>query len=173
MRYTFTKRIFKILLYRIREMNTQYARDLRKNATECEQRLWFHLRAHCLQGFKFKRQQPIGPYIVDFICFETRCIVEADGGQHAEQIGYDENRDDWLRQRGFTVLRFWNNEILTNTNGVLERILEVCLKNRNPSPQPLPPRGGAKDGDAPVGEPSSFLNPHSSWGGVMRRGSAG
>jgi len=67
-------------------MSLENVRELRKNATDCERLLWLHLRAHRLQGFKFKRQQPIGAYIVDFVCFETRCIVEADGGQHSEQI---------------------------------------------------------------------------------------
>ena len=87
-------------------MNLQRARELRKNATECERVLWFHLRAHRLERFRFKRQQPIGPYIVDFVCFEARCIVEADGGQHAEQCAYDAGRSRDLQQSGYTVLRF-------------------------------------------------------------------
>lgn len=123
-------------------MNTERARDLRKNATNCERLLWFHLRAHRLQGFKFKRQHPIGIYIVDFVCFEARCIVEADGSQHAEQTEYDTRRDGWLRSQGFTVLRFWNNDILANTEGVLERIAEVCRERLDsPSPQPLSHQG--------------------------------
>jgi len=124
-------------------MTLENARELRKNATDCERLLWLHLRAHRLQGFKFKRQQPIGAYIVDFVCFETRCIVEADGGHHAEQIDYDTRRDDWLKSQGFTVLRFWNNDILANTEGVLETILSACLEYvDSPSPQPLPRQGG-------------------------------
>jgi very-short-patch-repair endonuclease len=124
-------------------MSLENARELRKNATDCERLLWVHLRAHRLQGFKFKRQQPIGAYIVDFVCFETRCIVEADGGQHSEQIEYDARRDDWLKSQGFSVLRFWNNDILTNTEGVLETILSACLAYMaSPSPQPLPRQGG-------------------------------
>ena len=104
---------------------------------------WLHLRAHRLQGFKFKRQQPIGFYIVDFVCFEARLIVEADGGHHAEQVEYDTRRDDWLRSQGFTVLRFWNNDILGNTEGVLETILSACRERvDSPSPQPLPRQGG-------------------------------
>ena len=122
-------------------MSLVNARELRKNATDCERLLWQHLRAHRLQDLKFKRQQPLGLYIVDFVCFEVRLIVEADGGHHAEQVEYDKRRDDWLRSQGFTVLRFWNNEILTNIEGVLERILAVCEEN-SPSPQPLPRRGG-------------------------------
>ena len=124
-------------------MSLENARELRKNATDCERLLWLHLRAHRLQGFKFKRQQPIGAYIVDFVCFETRCIVEADGGQHSEQIEYDARRDGWLKSQGFSVLRFWNNDILANTEGVLETILSACLEYRDsPSPQPLPRQGG-------------------------------
>ena len=122
-------------------MSLVNARELRKNATDCERLLWQHLRAHRLQDLKFKRQQPLGLYIVDFVCFEVRLIVEADGGHHAEQVEYDKLRDDCLRSQGFTVLRFWNNEILTNIEGVLERILAVCEEN-SPSPQPLPRRGG-------------------------------
>ncbi len=128
------------------EMNIEYARELRKNATDCERLLWLHLRAGRLQGFKFKRQQPLGNYIVDFICFQTRLIVEADGGQHNEQTEYDTLRDNWLRSQGFNVLRFWNNDILTNTESVLAVILDACSKYvESPSPQPLSREGrGAK-----------------------------
>jgi len=130
-------------------MNLQRARELRQNATDCERLLWSHLRAHRLSGFKFKRQQPIGPYIVDFVCFETRCIVEADGGQHAMQEEYDSRRDAWLKSQGFTVLRFWNNDILQNTDGVLATILTACREHKDsPSPQPLPLRGGGARKDA-------------------------
>ncbi len=130
-------------------MNTRTARQLRKNATEYERLLWRHLRAHRFQGYKFRRQQPLGPYIVDFVCFETRCIIEADGGQHADALDDDARRDGWLRAQGFTVLRFWNNAIQSNLEGVLERILEVCraaVAQSPPSPQPLSRQGrGAKD----------------------------
>ncbi|MGH8557292.1 MAG: endonuclease domain-containing protein [Methylococcales bacterium] len=129
-------------------MNLKNARELRKNATDCERLLWQHLRAHRLQGFKFKRQQPLGIYIVDFVCFETRLIVEADGGHHAEQTDYDTRRDDWLRGQGFSVLRFWNNDILNNTEGVLELIVEVCEKNSPPLPNPSPVGEGLTSGKA-------------------------
>ncbi len=121
-------------------MNLGRARELRKNMTEAEQLLWKHLRAHRMDGYKFKRQQPIGRYIVDFICFSAHCIVEADGGQHLEQSEYDAGRDAWLKSQGFTVLRFWNNDILTNTEGVLETIVATCRTN-SPSPQPLSRQG--------------------------------
>lgn len=128
-------------------MTLSNARELRKNATECERLLWQHLRAHRLQGYKFKRQQPLGLYIADFVCFEARLIIEADGGQHAEQAEYDNRRDNWLQSQGFTVLRFWNNEIMGNMEGVVERVLAVCKAN-SPSPQPLPRRGGGAKANA-------------------------
>lgn len=128
-------------------MNLNRARELRKNMTDTEQLLWKHLRAHRLAGYKFKRQQPIGAYIVDFVCFTAHCIVEADGGQHLEQAEYDARRDAWLKSQGFTVLRFWNNDILTNTEGVLETIVAACRANA-PSPQPLSHQGrGANSGN--------------------------
>jgi very-short-patch-repair endonuclease len=84
----------------------QYAKDLRQNMPDAEQRLWKHLRAHRLNGAKFKRQQPIANYIADFVCFEANLVVELDGGQHAEQVEYDKKRDALLKEYGFTVLRF-------------------------------------------------------------------
>lgn len=98
------------------------AKRLRVEQTVIEQRLWYYLRAHRFMGLKFKRQKPIGRYIVDFVCMEHRLIIEIDGGQHAEQSRYDQARDDWLRSEGYTVLRFWNNEVLLQMESVLERI---------------------------------------------------
>jgi single-stranded-DNA-specific exonuclease len=104
---------------------TQYAKDLRRNMTDAEQRLWKYLRAHRLNGTKFKRQQPIANYIVDFVCFEANLIIELDGGQHAEQIEYDKKRDAFFEKQGFAVLRFWNNDVLQNTEGVLTDVLRA------------------------------------------------
>ena len=101
-----------------------FAKQLRGRMTDAEQLLWRHLRAHRLGGRKFRRQQPIGPYIVDFVHFGTRVIVEADGGQHALSAS-DRRRDDWFVAEGFTVLRFWNNEILNETDAVLGRIFDA------------------------------------------------
>jgi very-short-patch-repair endonuclease len=98
------------------------AQDLRENTTPAESRLWHHLRSHRFAGIKFKRQQPIGPYIVDFVCLEKRLIIELDGGQHAFPGVSDVERDAWLLAQGFTVLRFWNNEVLGNLAGVLDEI---------------------------------------------------
>lgn len=101
------------------------AKRMRHASTDAEARLWGHLRAGRLQGFKFKRQQPLGVYIIDFVCFESRLIVEADGGQHVERAEQDAARTAWLESQGFTVLRFWNDVILRDTETVLEAILNV------------------------------------------------
>lgn len=110
------------------------AKSLRSNQTEAEQRLWYHLRAHRFMGLKFKRQKPMGRYIVDFVCLERRLIIELDGGQHAEQVAYDRHRDTWLRNQGYTVLHFWNNEVMQQLEGVLERIHRTVSLSPNPSP---------------------------------------
>ena len=96
---------------------------MRANQTEAETRLWQRLRDRRLAGAKFRRQAPIGPYIADFISLEAKLIVEIDGGQHAENAAADAARTAWLEDRGFRVLRFWNNDTLANTDGVVEEIL--------------------------------------------------
>jgi very-short-patch-repair endonuclease len=99
------------------------ARKLRTSTTDVERLLWQRVRAHRLGGFKFKRQEPIGRYVADFVCYEAKLVVELDGGQHAEARVQDEKRDAWLRGQGFAVLRYWNNEVTQNLEGVLEDIL--------------------------------------------------
>lgn len=101
------------------------ARRLRRQATDAERLLWRKLRGKSL-GAKFRRQAPIGPYIVDFVCFEKKLVIELDGSQHASPQGraYDATRTQWLESQGFRVLRFWDNQVLTETEGVLERILQ-------------------------------------------------
>jgi very-short-patch-repair endonuclease len=96
---------------------TARARELRQVMTDAERRLWRNLRRHFL-GVHFRRQVPIGPYIVDFACLGRRLVVEIDGGQHMGSAE-DEIRDQWLRERGYRVLRFWNHDVLKNTEGVL------------------------------------------------------
>jgi len=118
----------------------KFAKSLRKNMTEAEHRLWRHLRAHRLLGQKFRRQQPLGPYVVDFVHFGVRLIVEADGGQH-NQSERDAKRDAWLESQGFKVLRFWNNEIMGNGEAVLEVIL-ATVSALSPSPSPVKGEGG-------------------------------
>ena len=107
-------------------MSVAKAKDLRKNSTDAERALWRQLRAHRLTGYKFRRQQPVGRYIGDFVCFEKQLIVELDGGQHAEQVAYDAERTAWLQARRFRVLRFWNHEALQNLEAVTEAILQAC-----------------------------------------------
>jgi very-short-patch-repair endonuclease len=117
---------------------TKTARTLRHNSTDAERKLWSHIRAKQLEGFKFRRQQPIGNYIVDFICLEKRLIIELDGGQHAIYRYKDIVRDNWLINEGFQVIRFWNNDVLNNHEGVLSEIRRYLLA---PSPLPSPPSG--------------------------------
>ena len=101
---------------------TRLARQLRKNTTDAERKLWSHLRAKQLNDLKFRRQQPIGRYIVDFVCFEKRLVIELDGGQHSKLENKDLKRTQWLQESGYQVIRFWNNQVLQNIDGVLTRI---------------------------------------------------
>ena len=104
-----------------------FARDLRQKFTDAEKALWMKLRNRQVEAVKFRRQQPIGSYIVDFVSFERKLIIEIDGGQHNEEMTKerDEERAMRLEERGYRVMRFWNNEVLTNAEGVLERIREA------------------------------------------------
>ena len=103
------------------------ARELRKNLTEAESRLWSKLRRKQIGGHRFRRQFPIDKYIVDFVCLERRLIVELDGGQHntAEGIENDRLRTDWLTSQGFLVIRFWNHDVMESLDAVLEVILRA------------------------------------------------
>jgi very-short-patch-repair endonuclease len=105
-------------------LSNTFPRHLRTNSTEAEQRLWRAFRNRQLAGQKFRRQHPIPPYIVDFICLERRLIIELDGGQHADAVADDETRTRYLESQGYKVLRFWNHEALSNTDGMLAVILD-------------------------------------------------
>lgn len=105
-------------------MPSSHARTLRTMPTDAEIRLWSRLRRKQLYGFRFRRQQPVGPYIVDFFCPAAKLVIEVDGGQHAVRENEDASRTRWLEERGYRVLRFWNNEVLANTDGVIWAILE-------------------------------------------------
>jgi len=107
-----------------RPAKTAQARNLRQTETKEEYRLWSDLRARRLNGYKFVRQVPLGPFIVDFLCREERLIVEIDGFQHAESVA-DKRRTEWLNANGYSVLRFWNQEILRERRSVLETILSA------------------------------------------------
>jgi very-short-patch-repair endonuclease len=111
------------------------AKTLRKNMTDAEQKLWFSLRGKRFDGVKFKRQKPIGSYVVDFVAPNERLVIELDGGQHQEQMAYDQERTRYLERRGYRVLRFWNNECLTEIETVLK-----CIRSTL-SPTPLPQAG--------------------------------
>jgi very-short-patch-repair endonuclease len=106
-------------------MASPHARELRKTPTDAERRLWHGLRNKQLDGFRFRRQQAMGPYIVDFFCPEASLVVEIDGGQHDANAAQDAVRTQWLEERGYRVLRFWNNDVLANTEGVLLTIREA------------------------------------------------
>src|SRR5262245_17601229 len=112
-------------------------RQLRKNPTDAERILWQKLRYWQLDGIKFRRQQPLGRYVVDFVSLEKRLVIEVDGGQHAEDVTYDSGRDTWLREQGFIVLRFWNNDVLKNIEGVMSVIFDKLQSTPylDPSPQ--------------------------------------
>ena len=90
--------------------------------TDAERKLWYHVRGARLQGFTFRRQVPLGKYVVDFLCERQRLVVELDGGQHADRLEHDESRTQWLGAQGYSVVRFWNNDVLANIEGVLEVI---------------------------------------------------
>jgi very-short-patch-repair endonuclease len=116
--------------------NTAIAKTLRKRPTDSERLLWKHLRAKQIEGYKFRRQDPMGRYIVDFACHEKRIVIEVDGGQHVQDKERDRERDQWLKEQGYNVLRFWNNEVLQNIEGVLEAIRNSLLSpSLNPSHQ--------------------------------------
>ena len=112
------------------------ARELRRSPPHIERLLWNRLRFWQIDGFKFRRQQPLGNYIADFVCFERRLIVEIDGGQHAAKKEYDAKRDSWLHDQGFIVLRFWNSDIVENMEGVLQSILDNLRSTPFLSPSP-------------------------------------
>jgi very-short-patch-repair endonuclease len=116
----------------------ELARSLRSGQTEAERRLWYFIRAGRFMALKFRRQKPVGPFIVDFICLELGLVIEVDGGQHGSLA--DERRDRWFAERGYTVLRFWNNEVLGQTGAVLEKIRLVAL-SLSPNPSPTSGRG--------------------------------
>jgi very-short-patch-repair endonuclease len=114
--------------------------------TDAETKIWQRLRAHRFLGLSFRRQFPIGPYVVDFVCLDARLIIEIDGGQHAsDRHKHDVKRDAWLRDQGFCILRFWNNDVMINLGGILERVAGMLRESQPPS-LTLPRKGG---GDTP------------------------
>jgi very-short-patch-repair endonuclease len=140
--------------HRVPKQKRTFARTLRAGATDAEIKLWRLLRSRRLASMKFRRQVPIGPWIVDFVSFEQRLIIEADGSQHAESEE-DKRRDYDLSERGFRILRFWNNDILLRPQAVLEMIFDTAA----PSPSPVcapegahPPSPTRGEGRTSIGE---------------------
>ncbi len=143
----------------------QKARTLRHPQTDAEALLWYYLRNKQLAGHKFRRQQPIGPYIVDFACLSQKVLVELDGGHHAARTASDTRRDEFLRGKGYRVLRFWNHEVFENCFGVLERIYaalphhppleggseDASLSGRGSPPPPQPAPSGLASATPPQG----------------------
>jgi very-short-patch-repair endonuclease len=127
---------------------TGVARQLRSRMTDAERKLWFALKDRRFAAVKFRRQVPVGPYVADFLCFDLRLIVEVDGGQHAESAR-DVERDKWLAHNEFRVVRFWNNDVLKNLEGVLTILAEEIDRTPHPtsslrSTPPSPARGEGK-----------------------------
>jgi very-short-patch-repair endonuclease len=140
----------------------QRARELRRSQTPHEQDLWRELRAKRFSGFKFRRQAPIGRYIVDFVCFSMKVIVELDGSQHQDNQDYDAARDQWLTEQGFCVLRFWNNQWAQQREAVLEVIWQKLNAHLHPLPNPSPIEGeGLRPEPAGQSETSTAHDPKS------------
>ena len=116
-----------------------YAREMRANATDAEALIWSLVRSRRLLGLKFRRQHTVGRYILDFYCEELQLAIELDGGQHQEQVDYDAERTEKLEKHGISVLRFWNNDVMTQTEAVMQDLFNRIQSMQPPSPQPSPP----------------------------------
>jgi very-short-patch-repair endonuclease len=129
----------------IAHINRFRAKSMRSEMTDAERVLWSQLRAHRLNGLSFRRQVPIGSFIVDFVCHEYRLIIELDGGQHASdrEIRHDQMRQAWLNAKGYRVLRFWNSDVLRHRESVVETIIGTIM-------QSVPPSRSAKPTDLPL-----------------------
>ena len=132
------------MAYKVMKFQRNNARDLRRNMTDAEMALWQAIRRKQL-GVKFRRQVVLGPYIVDFLCHSAQLVIELDGGQHADHETHDETRSRFIETQGFTVIRFWNNEVLENMDGVLS-----IIKQQVQRAKPSPARGGGLGGGDPL-----------------------
>ena len=108
-----------------------HAKRMRSAATDAEALLWRHLRGKRFSGYKFKRQKPVGAFIVDFVCLRCKLVIEADGGQHGDAVNYDAARTAWLETQEYAVLRFWNNDILLRTQAVLDSIFSALESRKS------------------------------------------
>jgi very-short-patch-repair endonuclease len=120
-------------------------RRLRRNQTDAERILWFRLRDRRLNGWKFRRQFPVDRYVVDFFCADARLIIELDGGQHAVRTDADAQRTKVLEAMGYMVLRYWNNDVMQNTDGVFEDIYAALERHRPEPPHPHPLPSGERE----------------------------
>jgi len=127
-----------------RDARVPRARRLRRNVTDAEQKLWRHLKRVSLPQSHFRRQATVGPYFADFACHEARLVIEVDGGQHNDEAysAADAARTVYLSSQGYRVLRFWNNDVLENIDGVLSAIYEALKATAPPTPDPSPPQAG-------------------------------
>ena len=119
-----------VWIFKDNRLNAAIGRRLRKDSTDTERALWYQIRNSAVEETKFRRQQPIGPYVVDFVSFQEKIIIELDGGQHVVNVESDQARDLYFQEKGYRVLRFWNNEFLQNMDGVLEVIRMAILEGR-------------------------------------------
>ena len=126
-------------MHPVRRQISRHASGLRRDMTDAERLIWDYVRNRQLDGFKFRRQATIGPFVVDFLCVEARLIVEIDGGQHAPQR--DHRRSAWLEGQDYRIIRFWNHEVIENVEGVLQAISAALAPEERPSPNPLPRAG--------------------------------
>jgi very-short-patch-repair endonuclease len=135
--------------WRISKPLRRRAKGLRRDITDAERIVWYELRAHRLHGASFRRQTPIGPYVVDFVCHAAKLIIEVDGGQHFEpgHLAHDARRSAYLAARGYRVLRFSNLDLMKNKSGVLEAIAAVIERPKDPLPNPPPQAGEGKEGE--------------------------
>src|SRR5215213_9471335 len=117
------------------------ARTMRAKPTDAERKLWWHLRYRLrASGSHFRRQVQIGRYIADFVCHASKIVIEVDGGQHGVQVDRDAERTRFFEKEDYRVLRFWNNDVLKNVDGVLE-VISIALTSSTPTPDPSPPSG--------------------------------
>ena len=151
-----------------------HAKSLRTNMTPAERLLWYHLRNRRFLGVKFRRQVPVGPYIADFLCHTPALVVELDGGQHVEQQSYDAQRTRYLEAQGYRVLRYWNNAVMGDVEGVMESVrLQVLALTPSPSPRgrgelPSPP-APLPEGEGSWGEKKPLSHWERGWGeGIPR-----
>ena len=126
-------------MYPVRRQTSPHAARLRREQTDVEKALWLQVRDRRLDGFKFRRQATIGPYVADFLCIEAKLVVELDGGQHNEEA--DRARTAFLKERGYRVVRFWNNDVAANIDGVLATVLDALQRSKTLT-QPSPAKAG-------------------------------